>query len=300
MRSRLLRLGAVAAVVAATAGAFGSCRSTPGEPVARLAGEPAVVRLPHRGAARLELTWQPVAPLGEVLGELRVFVHLLGAEREVVRTFDHPFPAGWEVARTVADPLEIQQSYLGPPLAPGTYALTAGLYDDAGNRWALLTGGEEVGRQEYRLATVEVPAGVAAGSPELSFDGDWLPLEPGVDRQILGRRWFTGPAAVAIGEAGAAGEVVFSLSLPKPPPDSSLRLAAGATEPAVRVSSTCDGGEHTFTGTGTRDFAVAMTPDSAGCEVRLRPSFQLVWPDRPPRSAFLQNVYWRSAASPPS
>jgi len=294
------RAGGCAALAVVAVLGLAGCGSVPDQPVAQLEAQPAALALPYPGSARLGLSWEPIAPLGEVVGELLVFVHLLDAQGVVVRTFDHPFPARWEVGRTFAYPLEIHQSTLGPALPAGTYSLTAGLYDTAGRRWALTTGGEEIGRQEYRLAGVEVPVDELEEVPELAYAGDWMAPEEGVDRQILGRRWFTGPARVAVDGVGARGEIVFSLSLPRPPPDAELRLAEGAGEAAVKVVSTCDGSQHTFTGTGTRDFAVAVAPGEP-CEVVLRPSFHLVWADgRPPMSAFLQGVYWRAGEPPPA
>jgi hypothetical protein len=280
--------GALAAVLLA------GCERTPDRPVARLAATPVEVVLGHPGSAPLDLAWQPQAPLGEVDGELRVFIHLLDGEGEIARTFDHRYPFAWEVGRPQQHRLELYQSVLGPPLPAGEYALTAGLYDASGRRWALATTREEVGRREYRLATVRVEE-AAPRAPELGFAGGWLPLEPGGDRQILGRRWMTGDAAIEVSAAAAAGEMVLSLAILAPSGDVELRLDEGAAEPAVRVRSDCDASSHHLSGIGSHEIAVAV-PASAACRVLLEPSFELDWPEGPPRAATVEKVYWRAAS----
>ena len=187
--------------------------------------------------------------------------------------------------------LELYQSVLGPPLAAGDYALTAGLYDGSGRRWALATSGEEVGRREYRVATVRVPERETAGAPEIDFATGWLPLEPGGDRQILGRRWTSGAAAIAV-RGGEGGELALTLTVPEPPAGVERRLAEGERAPAVRVASDCDGSSHHLAGVGSHEIAVAV-PAGAGCRVTVEPNFQLTWADGPARSAYLENAYWR-------
>lgn len=294
MSSRALAAaGVLAAVVLA------GCERTPDRPVARLAATPVEVTLGHPASAPLDLAWQPLAPLGEVDGELRVFVHLLDGDGEIARTFDHRYPFPWEVGRPQRHRLELYQSALGPPLPAGDYTLVAGLYDGAGRRWALDTTREEVGRREYLLASVRVEggaAGAAGAAPELGFAGGWLPLEPGGDRQILGRRWTTGDAAIGVGMPRTAGELVLSLTIVEPPSGIELRLDEGAPQPAVRVTSDCDGSSHHLAGIGSHEITVSVGA-RAVCQVVLDPSFELVWPEGPPRAATLENLYWRAAGS---
>lgn len=286
--------GALAAVLLA------GCERTPDRPVARLAATPAEVELGHPGSAPLELAWQPLAPLGEVDGELRVFVHLIDGEGEIARTFDHRYPFSWEVGRTQRHRLDLYQSALGPPLPAGDYTLVAGLYDGAGRRWALDTTSEEVRRREYPLATVRVESGAGGGlpsEPELDFAGGWLPIEPGGDRQVLGRRWTTGDdAAIGVGMPRTAGELVLSLTIVAPPSGVELRLDEGAAQQAVRVTSNCDGSRHHLAGVGSHEITVSVGA-LAVCQVVLEPSFELVWPEGPPRAATLENLYWRAAGS---
>jgi hypothetical protein len=287
LRRALVATGALALLAAA-------CERAPDRPVARLAVEPAEVSLPYPGVAVFELAWEPTAPLGEVEGELRVFVHLLDEDEEIARTFDHRYPHAWEVARPVRHRLELYQSLLGPPLAASDYALTAGLYDASGRRWALATTGEEVGRREYRIGTVRVESAEASAAvPAVDFASGWLPLEPGGDRQILGRRWTTGAeAALALG-GGEGGELALWLTIPEPPTGVERRLAEGAREPAVRVTADCDGSSHHLAGVGSHEIAVAV-PAGGDCRVTLAPTFELAWPDGPARSVYLENLYWRS------
>lgn len=288
----MLRRSFVAAgvLVAVTAG----CERAPDRPVARLAASPVEVALAYPGSAEVELAWQPLSPLGEVDGELRVFVHLLDDDGEIARTFDHRYPFAWEVGRERRHRLEIYQSTLGPPLPAGDYALTFGLYDEAGRRWALATTREEVGRREYHLATVRVEEPDGREPLELSFASGWLPLEPGGDRQILGRRWTTGDAAIEVGAAAAAGELVLSLAI-LAPEGVEQRLDRGAGQPTVRVTSDCDGSSHQIAGVGSHLLAIAV-PAGTACRVAIEPGFELVWPEGPPRGATLENLYWRSAA----
>lgn len=288
LRRALVAAGALAALTA-------GCERTPDRPVARLAASPAAVSLAYPEAAEIELAWQPLVPLGEVDGELRVFIHLLDDEGEIARTFDHRYPFAWEVGRPHQHRLDLYQSVLGPPLPAGEYGLTAGLYDGSGRRWALETTAEEVRRREYRLATVQVEEPTAPTRPELGFAGGWLPLEPGADRQILGRRWVTGDAAIDVDTAaGAARELVLSLAILAPPPGVELRLDEGAGQPAVRVTSDCDGGSHHLAGIGSHEIAVTV-PAGAACRVVLDPGFELDWPEGPPRAATVEKLYWRSA-----
>ena len=290
---RLMPRRALAAAVALAAVAAG-CERTPDRPVARLAATPGEVSLAYPGAAQVELAWQPLVPLGEVDGELRVFVHLIDGEGEIARTFDHRYPFAWEVGRPQRHRLELYQSVLGPPLPAGEYALTAGLYDGSGRRWALETTGEDVRRREYRLATVRAEEPSAATAPEVGFAGGWLPIEPGADRQILGRRWTTGDAAIEVGAPAASGELALSLTIVTPPEGVELRLDEGAGQPAVRVTSDCDGSSHHLAGIGSHEIAVVV-PAGAACRVVLEPSFDLAWPEGPPRAATLEKLYWRPA-----
>ncbi len=268
-------------------------------PVAHVGVEPAALTLPYPGSSRLDLTWEPASPLGEVEGEPRVFVHLVDGDGRVARTFDHPLPDGWEAGARIVDPVVLYQSALGPPLAAGEYGLTLGLYDPSGRRWPLAVDGEDVGRLEYRVARVTVRPPGEATFPELLFAGGWQGLRPGSDRQILGRRGVLGDARVVVGRAEAPARLVLHLEVAPPPAGSHLQLAADAAEPGVRVTSDCDGSEHLLVGDGAHRVAVAV-PAGDRCEVRLVPNFRVeaaagaAAGDLP--AAQLSNVFWQEPA----
>src|SRR5688572_5137989 len=160
-RNAFLRGAAVPlfAIVLAAAGCRGRA-----EPVASLAVAPKDVSLPAGHVAGWKLTWNPKAPLGDVEGKPRVFVHLLSS-RNLLRTFDHLLAEEWVPGRAQSYEIELYQSALAEPLPAGAYEVTAGLYDDvSGERWPLDSAGDEVGKREYRVATVVVPSS-AAGTP---------------------------------------------------------------------------------------------------------------------------------------
>ncbi|MDQ6893584.1 MAG: hypothetical protein M3167_12995 [Acidobacteriota bacterium] len=205
------RAGAASILSAVLAFACG-CR--PGPPVASLRISPATVRLGYPESAPLHFDWSPTAALGNG-GTPTVFVHLLDERRGVRRTFDHPFPEAWAAGKPVSYDLELYQSALGAALPPGQYAVTAGLYDpSSGNRWALDAGGIELGRREYRVGTVEVPAPAPASAPRFDFSGEWGPLEPDPSVQILARRRLHGPASLRFAaRPGAPGKVRLALTV---------------------------------------------------------------------------------------
>jgi len=266
-------------------------------PVGRVALEPAMLTLPYPGTAEAEIVWEPIAPLGAVQGELRVFVHLLDADGELVRTFDHRFPRGWEVGRPTSYPLELYQSALGEPLPAGGYRLTVGLHD-AHRRWTLETTGAELGRNEYQLATVDVPGTEPAeGFPRLAFSEGWLAPEPGADRQILGRRWLGPEGAIRVSGTGtAAGRLSLVVAVPQLSGSMERTLEEGVIGPALRVTSTCDASETMVTGTGSHRVDLAV-PADADCEIRFDPNYRLTWPgSRGERSVLLENLYWTASA----
>ena len=269
-----------------------SCDRAPERPVARLSVEPAEVVLDYPGSAALELVWWPSSPLGEVDGTLRVFVHLLDDDGEIVRTFDHDYPSDWVVGREAGHRLEVYQSALGEPLRAAEYTLTVGLYDGSGRRWALATTGQEVARREYRVATVRV-SDEPASEGQTVFVGDWQPLEPGADRQILGRRWTAAPAAIEVDGATETRELVLSLAIPLASPETRLELAEGEREPRLRVASDCDASEHLLAGSGSHQVEVSVPPGAA-CRVSVDPRFRIVWPQGQVRSVSLDNLYWRT------
>lgn len=256
----LTRLGLLSAVMAAAVSAAGCSRKV--EPVGSLTITPTVIQLgyPHDVPVRLE--WQPRAPLDKKHGNVNVFVHLLERPGKVLRTFDHRFPGEWKSGQPRDYEIDIFQSALGEALPPGRYLLTFGLYDDSvGYRWPLQVQGEDVGKREYQLATVEVPE--SAPSPSFEFLGAWLPLVKGVDEQILGRRYWNGAASIRVSKVDSPGTVRLAVSVP------------GSPTPAVVVASDCVAEEKQTPAPGFSwiGFPVASS-DGGPCELRFSANSQ--------------------------
>lgn len=121
-----------AAVAAFTLGLAG-CGEAP-EPVAKLEVEPQQVALGYPAYESFRLRWEVRDQLAGLEGQPLVFIHLLDAGGNVVRTFDHPFKLDWRPGATGEYEVELYQSGLAPPLAEADYELSVGLYDVAGNR----------------------------------------------------------------------------------------------------------------------------------------------------------------------
>jgi hypothetical protein len=260
-------------------------------PVGRLSAEPAMLDLPYPGRAEIDLTWAPSRPLGDGGDEATVFVHLLDDSSAVVRTFDHPFPEPWKPDATTSYPLTLNQSLLGPPLPPGEYRLTVGLYGPRG-RWPL-EDGDEVGRQEYAVARVRVPEPDFETLPELDFDDGWEALQPGLDRQVLATRWLGRGGTVEVGEAAQAGRLTFVLEIPPQLAGTSPVFAPGAEIPRLTVTSTCDDGAHSLSGTRRAEITVDV-PLGGGCRVSFEPNFHYATADAPgPRSVRLLQLFWQ-------
>lgn len=196
-----------------------------GRPVADLTSDRSQIDLAYPETVDFELTLTPRAAR-PTAGNLLLFVHLLDEPGSVVRTFDLPLDRPWSAGEAQRLRVRLHQSALAEPLPPGDYLLTAGLYapgaDTTGERFTL-NAGHEVARQEYRLATVRVPA-PSAELPRFRFSDRWLPAEPGTDRQVLARRWLAGggaPGELEIGPLAGPGALWIRLEIP---------AAAGATD----------------------------------------------------------------------
>lgn len=252
-------LGLLSAVVAAAVGAAACTRKV--EPVGSLTITPTVIQLPYPHDVALRLEWQPRAPLDKQHGNVTVFAHLLERPGKVVRTFDHRFPGEWKPGQPRDYEIDIFQSALGEELPPGTYLLTFGLYDDSvGYRWPLQVQGEDVGKREYQLATVEVPED--APSPSFEFLGAWLPLAKGADRQILGRRGLNGAASIRVSKVDSPGTVRLAVNVPGSPAAPAVDVASDCAE--VRKEAPAPG----FSWIG---FTVASS-DGGPCELRFSAS----------------------------
>ena len=283
-------LAASAALVAA-AGCGGE-----GEPVARLEVDPGTIELPHGSFVNLRFTWEQLAPLDGASGSPRVFVHLLDGEGRLVRTFDHDPEGPWRAGERWSYTTRIFQSFLAPPLPPGTYALTAGLYDAEGNRWPLAVDGETVDEGEYRLARVEVPEG-GPDQPALAFSQAWSPTLAGSDRQVVGYRWLTGAGDIVLQEVPGSGTLWLGLRVPAEGGELQRRMndpeAPAGAVPRVEIETSCSGFQAQVSGEGSHGVDVPVTPNEGRCAVTLDPNYVMSTLAGARRSLTLEVVAWR-------
>lgn len=279
------------------------CNQAP-EPVASVRIEPAEIQLPYPGFAKVEMQWDLAAALDGIAGEPLVFVHLLDAEGNVERTFDHALPFDWQTGSSKSYEMTLFQSALAPPLATGDYRLSVGLYEASGQRWALSGAGEEVAELEYHLATVDT-AGDPTTVPMFYFSPSWLPLEAGTDVQILGRRWLTDDGTIRVAEIPGTGTVWMQLQLSAALPQvEEISFLEGESEPQVVLASTCGGEEITVAGYGLHEIELRVEAGVDGelpteCEIVLRPNFQIVEVDSlARRSVGLQILAWSGDGIP--
>lgn len=280
-----------------------ACGEDDGTPVARVDVTPRQLRLGYPEVQTLRLEWTPTAELEGLSSQPMVFIHLLDEKKNLVRTFDHPFPQKWRPGTRVSDEARLFQSQLAPPLSPGTYTVTVGLYEGK-RRWALEGLGERVDRGEYVAAQVEVPS--EATAPKLVFSPQWLPVEPGADRQVLVRRWLNGRGAIRL--EGARGPGALWLVLRIPPVDAAnerLELEGTANVPGVLVRG-CGGFEMSVSGPGTHEIEVPVDgAQNSACRIGLNPNFTIVSATTGRRrSVSLENAAWeagaRKAEAPPA
>jgi hypothetical protein len=262
-------------------------------PVARLEVTPKKVRLPYPELHTIHLAWQPSMPLEGSTGTPTVFVHLLDEDRKVVRTFDHPYPGRWREGQPVAYDLELYQSTLAPPLPGGRYSLTLGLAGEGKQRWAIDGLGEPVARMEYLAAEVEVPAAVKnkKSGPRFTFSEQWLPPEPGADRQLIARRWLSGPGGMRVAGLRQPGSIWLVLRIPEPQVAGNLKVNDGGV-PSVRIEGSCGDYEASISGPGIHkvEMPVADPPKNGQCRLALTPNFQ--FGTGGPRSVSLENASW--------
>lgn len=260
---------------------MGGC-SHRARPVATFAATPRRLVLPYPGFTKLDVHWTPEAPLTGAEGTVRVFVHLLSAPGEVARTFDQALPARWRVGQEIDDEIDLYQSALGPPLPPGNYRLSIGLYDESGRRWHL-AGGESLGREEYLAALVEVPP---AGTKSLAFtfSGDWSTPEQGGDLQILARRWLEGKGEIGIERLTAPATVLLGFEIPAATPGHDRLVFDGrSTAPTLFIDSNCNGPQVSVSGHGLQWVRYEVEPAAHGvCVLELTTNFKLVPNDGSP------------------
>lgn len=270
MRTGVRALLAIVCVVA-------SCVPPP-DPVATVSVSPTSLPLLYSEVRTVDFEFRILAPLGEEF-QPRVFVHLYAKPGDVLRTFDHPFPGKWQPGASVHRRLRIHQSALGPPLREGRYFLSVGLYDVERDRWPLQVRGLEIDRMEYQVAEIVVSEPSAV--PMFRFSEAWKPIEAGLDRQILGRRWLVDRGSIWVTEASEVRSIWMLLQVPAPVAGvSRLALEPGAEKPGVIVRSECGGTEIELTGAGRHEVDLPVRGQEAGgsgeCQIALRPNFRLL------------------------
>lgn len=315
------------ATLAAGLAVFAGCGGEEAEPVARLVAEPMELTVAYGTYAGLSLAWTPVAELEGASGEARVFLHLLDEDGELARTFDHDLPGTWSVGGERSYRVPVYQSLLAPPLPPGRYSLTAGLYDGENHRWPLDFQGERVGRHEYRVAAVEVPAR-GAEPPAVQFSPTWSPTLAGADRQVVAFRWLAGEGAIRLSDVPEDGTLWMVLRIPGAQEAGATRRllpvmeegeergegpAAGedgeeseaggeeggapppAGEPRVSVTASCSGFEAQVSGEGRHDLEVPVTAGGSDCAVTLSPNYTVESRAGEDRTVLLEILAWRPA-----
>jgi hypothetical protein len=286
------------ALLALAAAGCGEART----PVAGFEASPARLELPWPEYREIELAFEPLVelPAGDTP---IVFLHLLDEPGSVVRTFDHPLPAGWTPGKPLRYRIRLHQSALAEPLPAGEYLLSAGLYRPGDGRFALRTAAAEVAPQEYRIAVVDVGA-PADRMPHARFSESWRPTEAGADRQVLARRTLAGggvAGTVQFGPVEGAGRLHLSLLVPGGEgAHERLEILDGGRQPKVRVSSTCGGGQPELAGTGRFEVDLDL-PAAAGprqCEITISTNFQVTSPESPEAdSVRLEVLAWAPAAN---
>lgn len=267
---------AAAATLAVAALLLGGCKAAKA-PVARLETNPPELRLAWPEAAEIEIGLIPTRELPGGVERPILFVHLLDEPGSVVRTFDHELRGGWKRGKEIRYRHRIFQSALAPPLAPGRYLLSVGLYDPALGRFALDARGAAIAKQEYQIATVEVPAASAAG-PEARFSGEWWAPEPTADRQVIVARKLRGGGngTIAFGPLVGPGTIHLGLAVPGASgAGTRLEVAGGGPAPKVTVSSSCGGQQTEVSGTGRFELELAVPAGGApaSCELLVEPNF---------------------------
>lgn len=275
---------ALAALVSTTLG----CESSE-PPVARLAVAPETIEIGFPEALDVDLEWSMLLPLDGRTGTLRVFVHALDSDGELVRTFDHGFPEPWSTGGTVRYAVPIYQSAIAPALPGGRYAVRVGLYDESGRRWPLDAPGA-TSNDAYGVAELVV-SDAAGDLPTFSFSAAWLPEEVGGDRQILARRWLTSDGSLRVSGVRQPGVLWLRLAAPAVEgADASLVLDEGDVQPGGVVTTSCSDATERFALGEIRELRLPIAEE---CDVLVSTNYE--WQESDgvtSRSVALEGIAW--------
>ncbi|MDH3253566.1 MAG: hypothetical protein OEM62_01130 [Acidobacteriota bacterium] len=272
-----------------------SACETPEPPVGGLNIEPRAIEMAYPAFVPVALEWTMSRPLAGLSGTPRVFLHLLGADGDVVRTFDHDLPREWTVGSNLSYEVMLSQSALVPALPSGQYALVAGLYDAAEHRWPLTVQGEEVRHLEYRIATVTVSA--SSSAPSFFFSPAWLPVEGGTDLQILARRWLENDGVLRLSELSGAGMLYMRIGVPQGGGPQELVVEGDTSLPTVRLETTCGDWETAISGSGSHVVEMPVVPGEGEtvCDIAFSADFYLLSRDNLSRRTMaLEELSWSS------
>ncbi len=291
------------AVLLAPCLVLAACRGA-SEPVAELVVVPEEIELQLGSFVELSLVVRPLVDLQPGVVP-QVFVHLVEEPGSVLLTFDHALPGAFRHGQEIAYRVRVYQSALAEALAPGLYTLTAGLHDGAGGRFRLRSAYPEVSRLEYAVAKVRVPE-PSATQPGVRFSPSWLPVEPGLDRQILARRPLAGagPGTFQIGPLQGPGEILLRLGVPFPGSGRLERLSEEATS-KIRLHSSCGDFQAELSGEAAPDgrgveilIPVPATPAPVECDIELKPNFVVRSGDQAEaRSINIEILAWKAGAA---
>ena len=220
-----------------------------GSPFAALDGEVGRIDLPWPQHRTIALRFTPLDEPSERLGRIAIFAHLYNADRELVRTFDHPLPAGWKRGQPLDDRFELYQSALGDPLPAGDYDLVVGVYELEGEKLPLRASVPEVKKRQYRAATVVVPPRPSSTEPVYRLFGSWSDPEFSADRQYPGARdaYEGEPAGIELLAPRPAGELLLVLA---------LHLKEGEGRAAIRDE--CTGSQQAIAGRGAHSSLIRL------------------------------------------
>ena len=224
------------------------------------------IRLPFGRCTPVTFEWNMLRALDDRDGKPVVYVHLLLPPHDVVRTFDHPFPADWRPGSKQTYQYDLCQSIDAPRINPGAYTISAGLYDRGdGARWPLSADGREVGTFEYAVAEAQA-TDEANASRSIQLTGSWSPLVSAEDRQVVARRAILGQTA----------SIVMAEKLAD-----FLRVGFGVNGNALTVTNTCAPTDNRSVPSG---FHTLEFPACAGGEIRIA---------RNGSKATLESVAWK-------